>query len=113
MNGARIRGLDESHISEIEVGGTQRVGPTGTGMQSLVGKASFRLRFPRWMSACDALRLRMPPLIFRLRKHADYQRVYKASRKQFAKQMSYFFVRCGRRSRSEPTRMEPWGRGWG
>jgi len=30
--------------------------------------------------------------IFRLRKHADYQRVYKASRKQFAKQMSYFFI---------------------
>jgi len=30
---------------------------------------------------------------FRLRKHADYQRVYKASRKQFAKQMSYFFSR--------------------
>jgi ribonuclease P protein component len=30
-------------------------------------------------------------IIFRLRKHADYQRVYKASRKQFAKQMSYFF----------------------
>ena len=30
--------------------------------------------------------------IFRLRKHADYQRVYQASRKQFAKQMSYFFV---------------------
>jgi len=30
--------------------------------------------------------------IFRLRKHADYQRVYKASRKQFAKQMSYFFT---------------------
>jgi ribonuclease P protein component len=29
---------------------------------------------------------------FRLRKHADYQRVYKASRKQFAKQMSYFFM---------------------
>jgi ribonuclease P protein component len=28
----------------------------------------------------------------RLRKHADYQRVYKASRKQFGKQMSYFFV---------------------
>ena len=35
----------------------------------------------------------MPQLIFRLRKHADYQRVYKASRKQFAKQMSYFFTR--------------------
>ncbi len=34
----------------------------------------------------------MPHLIFRLRKHADYQRVYKASRKQFAKQMSYFFT---------------------
>jgi ribonuclease P protein component len=34
----------------------------------------------------------MAPLIFRLRKHADYQRVYKASRKQFGKQMSYFFV---------------------
>jgi ribonuclease P protein component len=28
--------------------------------------------------------------IFRLRKHADYQRVYAASRKQFSKQMSYF-----------------------
>ena len=33
-----------------------------------------------------------PNSIFRLRKHADYQRVYKASRKQFAKQMSYFFA---------------------
>ncbi|GGA71813.1 ribonuclease P protein component [Edaphobacter acidisoli] len=29
---------------------------------------------------------------FRLRKHADYQRVYKASRKQFSKQMTYFFM---------------------
>jgi|SRR6185437_8454414 ribonuclease P protein component len=29
---------------------------------------------------------------FRLRRHADYQRVYKASRKQFSKQMSYFFT---------------------
>ncbi len=28
--------------------------------------------------------------VARLRKHADYQRVYKASRKQFGKQMSYF-----------------------
>jgi ribonuclease P protein component len=27
----------------------------------------------------------------RLRKHADYQRVYKASRKQFSPSMSYFF----------------------
>ena len=34
--------------------------------------------------------MKLPP--FRLRKHADYQRVYKASRKQFAKQMSYFFT---------------------
>jgi ribonuclease P protein component len=34
--------------------------------------------------------MKMTP--FRLRKHADYQRVYKASRKQFAKQMSYFFT---------------------
>jgi ribonuclease P protein component len=30
--------------------------------------------------------------ICRLRKHADYQRVYTASRKQFGKQMSYFFL---------------------
>lgn len=29
---------------------------------------------------------------FRLRKHADYQRVYKAGRKQFARQMAYFFA---------------------
>ena len=32
-----------------------------------------------------------PNSVFRLRKHADYQRVYQASRKQFGKQMSYFF----------------------
>jgi len=31
-------------------------------------------------------------LTFRLRKHADYQRVYKTSRKQFSRQMSYFFT---------------------
>ena len=30
-------------------------------------------------------------VIFRLRKHADYQRVYQAGRKQFARQMTYFF----------------------
>ena len=29
---------------------------------------------------------------FRLRKHADYQRVYQASRKQFSRQMSYFYT---------------------
>lgn len=31
-------------------------------------------------------------LTFRLRKHADYQRVYQASRKQSSRQMSYFFA---------------------
>jgi ribonuclease P protein component len=36
--------------------------------------------------------MRPQAINFRLRKHADYQRVYKASRKQFAKQMSYFFT---------------------
>jgi len=30
--------------------------------------------------------------IFRLRKHADYQRVYRSGRKQFGKQMSCFFA---------------------
>ena len=35
----------------------------------------------------------MPSLSdFRLRKHADYQRVYQASRKQFSRQMSYFYT---------------------
>src|SRR6202042_2427154 len=34
----------------------------------------------------------MTALTFRLRKHADYQRVYKAARKQFAKQMTYFYT---------------------
>ena len=29
---------------------------------------------------------------FRLRKHADYQRVYKSGRKQFGRQMAYFFA---------------------
>ena len=29
---------------------------------------------------------------FRLRKHADYQRTYQASRKQFSKQMAFFFT---------------------
>jgi len=31
-------------------------------------------------------------ITFRLRKHVDYQRVYQASRKQFARQMSYFYT---------------------
>ena len=33
----------------------------------------------------------MTAAVCRLRKHADYQQVYAASRKQFGKQMSYFF----------------------
>ena len=32
-----------------------------------------------------------PNAVLRLRKHADYQRVYATSRKQFAKQMSFFY----------------------
>ena len=40
---------------------------------------------------------------FRLRKHADYQRVYASSRKQFSKQMSFFFAvrpECGKDGRA-------------
>ena len=33
-----------------------------------------------------------PNALLRLRKHADYQRVYKSSRKQFSKQMAYFYA---------------------
>ena len=32
-----------------------------------------------------------PNALLRLRKHADYQRVYTSSRKQFTKQMAFFF----------------------
>jgi ribonuclease P protein component len=32
-----------------------------------------------------------PNALLRLRKHADYGRVYNSSRKQFSKQMSFFF----------------------
>jgi ribonuclease P protein component len=39
-----------------------------------------------------AIDLHCMAVLFRLRKHADYQRVYKAGRKQFSKQMSYFFA---------------------
>jgi len=43
--------------------------------------------------SCAAERACPPAwLLCRLRKHADYQRVYKASRKNFGKQMSYFFA---------------------
>ncbi len=34
----------------------------------------------------------VPSTNFRLRKHADYQRVYKTGRKQFGKQMAWFFA---------------------
>jgi ribonuclease P protein component len=34
----------------------------------------------------------VPSTNFRLRKHADYQRVYKAGRKQFGRQMAWFFA---------------------
>jgi ribonuclease P protein component len=40
----------------------------------------------------DRSKLKLSSPAFRLRKHADYQRVYKCSRKQFGKQMSYFFL---------------------
>jgi ribonuclease P protein component len=40
----------------------------------------------------DRSKLKFSSPAFRLRKHADYQRVYKSSRKQFGKQMSYFFL---------------------
>lgn len=36
-------------------------------------------------------KLNSMPATYRLRKHADYQRVYKAGRKQFARQISYFY----------------------
>jgi ribonuclease P protein component len=44
--------------------------------------------------------IKTPNALLRLRKHADYQRVYTGSRKQFSKQMTFFYsVRPeGRRS---------------
>jgi ribonuclease P protein component len=38
-----------------------------------------------------AVPTKSPNSLLRLRKHADYQRVYTSSRKQFAKQMTFFF----------------------
>lgn len=38
----------------------------------------------------DVQQMRIPPVAARLRKHADYQRAYKASRKQFSPSMTYF-----------------------
>jgi len=39
----------------------------------------------------------------RLRHHADYQRVYKAARKQFARQMAFFFAMRAADSPSDTT----------
>ena len=36
--------------------------------------------------------IQIPARDLRLRRHADYQRVYNSSRKQFAKEMSFFFA---------------------
>jgi ribonuclease P protein component len=52
----------------------------------------------------------MPDLPFdlrrtRLRKHADYQRVYKESRKHFSSSMSYFFRLRGEEATSESPRV--------
>jgi ribonuclease P protein component len=44
-----------------------------------------------------------PNSILRLRKHADYQRVYASSRKQFAKQMSFFYSLRPAERRSDTT----------
>jgi ribonuclease P protein component len=42
------------------------------------------------------------PLTFRLRKHADYQRVYQNSRKQFSRQMTYFVAPRGEEGETTP-----------
>ncbi len=42
-----------------------------------------------------------PNALLRLRKHADYQRVYGSSRKQFSKQMAFFFSLRGEERRSD------------
>ena len=41
--------------------------------------------------ANQVMSIATPNARLRLRKHADYQRVYTCSRKQFTKQMSYFY----------------------
>ena len=48
-----------------------------------------------------------PNTTYRLRKHADYQLVYKAGRKQFAKQIGYFHALrpADRRSHTEGARV--------
>jgi len=44
-----------------------------------------------------------PNSILRLRKHADYQRVYASSKKQFSKQMSFFYSLRPEDRRSDTT----------
>jgi ribonuclease P protein component len=39
----------------------------------------------------DKMSIATPNALLRLRKHADYQRVYTSSRKQFSKQMAFFY----------------------
>jgi ribonuclease P protein component len=53
-----------------------------------VEDAFLRENEPTSMSLDAPIRAGSP--IFRLRKHADYQRVYSSSRKQFSRQMAYF-----------------------
>jgi ribonuclease P protein component len=44
------------------------------------------------MPGSKATQIKIDWSLSRLRKHAEYQRVYQTSRKQFAKQMSYFYA---------------------
>ena len=44
-----------------------------------------------------------PNAVLRLRKHADYQRVYTSSRKQFSKQMTFFYALRPEDRRSDTT----------
>jgi len=48
-----------------------------------------------------------PNALLRLRKHADYQRVYSTSKKQFSKQMTFFYSLrpAGRRSETPGPRI--------
>jgi ribonuclease P protein component len=54
--------------------------------------ASNRAKQPLAPAAPLESRISHPASQSRLRQHADYQRVYKAGRKQFAKQVAYFFA---------------------
>src|SRR5580698_8677106 len=55
------------------------------------------------MSAFLRLPIMNPATQHRLRKHADYQLVYKAGRKQFAKQIGYFYALRPAERRSDTT----------